>query len=214
MDQLGAQLLKGLTPVLLGKAAPFILNHCHVTVQQFAGANLAEDARKEIKWMLQDGTPLPDCVIVHVGDAYLGNENFNLNDIEVELEAMFMVVINKIEEQVQKRACSKKVKTIWSRALAHPNIGRGKFSFRSTFEGLKKINSEVVVTLNGLGIGIIKHGEIDPKSSLFFDQDKNITEVAKRQFIRNINDCLGTTVCAFTSQISAQRASTSGASPS
>ena len=30
VDQLGANMLKGLTPVILGKAAPFVLNHCHV----------------------------------------------------------------------------------------------------------------------------------------------------------------------------------------
>ncbi len=162
------------------------------TVQEYGGDNLAEDARRELKWMLKEGLPLPDAIIIHVGDTYLGNHSYNLNDIEVEIESMFMLAQNKIqtEEQMRNGGNNKKVKLIWSHSLAHPNIGRGKFSFRSAFEGLKKINSEIAVTLNGLSIGIIKHGEIDPKSSLFFDAEKRITEVAKRQFIRNIKDYL------------------------
>ncbi len=143
-----------------------------------------------LKTMLKAEYVLPKCIILHLGNDYLGNKEFNVNQIEVDIETTFILAQSKIKNQQMSRSHQQSVKLIWSRIIAHPGIGRGVFSFRAAYEGLKKVNSDVAVTLNAMGVGIIKHGEIDPKSALFYDREGKITELAKRQFVRNLNDYL------------------------
>ncbi len=188
-DVFGSQMLRKFTPTMMGKSRPFLLNHCHVMVQEAASGDTGAIGG-EFQILLKSEPFLPDCIVIHVGDYYLGNKCYDLNGIQLEIETAFRVMQTLLRKQCDKRPEKVSMKLIWSRAIAHPRIGRKEFSFRSAFEALKKINSEVSSALVDQGVGIVKHAKIDPKSCLFFDREGEVTDVAKRQFLRDLNDYL------------------------
>ncbi len=186
-DKFGATLLGKFVPAMMAKSGPFLLNHCHIMVQQAAG-DLTGDVGGEFQVLMKTEKIFPDCIIVHVGGGYLGNKAFDLNTIQLKLETAFKIMKTLLARAGQEQATRVRTKLIWSHIIAHPKIGREAFSFRAAFEALKKINSEVAVTLSREGISILKHGEIDPKSCLFFDREGVVMEVTRRQFLRDVND--------------------------
>ncbi len=185
-DYIGVALLKLLTPEDFRKHAGFLDKKLNITVI-LAHKGDMQSAQDKLNYLLEKEDIWPQAVLIHVGDYYIGNANFNriqiINRIEAKLGAMIKDLADALEDQGEVP----KPKLIWSRILHLQVRGSSPFSFQSTYDCTVKVNRKVTHDVHNWEVGIVKHQGLSPFTAGIFNKAGALTHEAAKVFVRDLD---------------------------
>ncbi len=184
-DYIGVALLKLLTPEDFHKHAGF-LDKLNITVI-LAHEGDMQSAQDKLNYLLEKEDVWPHAVLIHVGDYYIGNANFNRIQIINRIEAKLSTMIKDLADALEDQGEVPKPKLIWSRILHLQVRGSSPFSFQSMYDCTVKVNRKVMHDVHNWEVGIVKHQGLSPFTAGIFNEAGALTHEAAKVFMRDVD---------------------------